>query len=175
MEIQKGWALSAIFHGFLLDSLFAERKRKRPKTILLSSYLGPNFSLLLAGTGTPYTSDNGYWIRKSRGLQGDVIYFFWKIAPSCIKSKCGGRGDCGVSANECSCAHHVKWSSNKLRRSTSIFNLCERVKVASHSDRDSWWEMGCSTRIIRQQKSVLIFISSDTTLCLSFYWEEIIT
>jgi hypothetical protein len=30
----------------------------------------------------------------------------------------------GVSANEYSCAHHVTWSPNKLRRSNSIFNLC---------------------------------------------------
>ncbi len=29
----------------------------------------------------------------------------------------------GVSANEQSCAHHVTWSSNKLWRSTFIFNL----------------------------------------------------
>ncbi len=35
-----------------------------------------------------------------------------------------GGGDCRVSANECSCAHHVTWSPNKLWRSTSIFNLC---------------------------------------------------
>ncbi len=34
-----------------------------------------------------------------------------------------GGGDCGVSANEHSCAHHVTWSPNKLWRSTSIFNL----------------------------------------------------
>jgi hypothetical protein len=35
----------------------------------------------------------------------------------------GGWGDCGVSANEYSCAHHVTWSPNKLWRSNSIFNL----------------------------------------------------
>jgi hypothetical protein len=59
----------------------------------------------------------------TRGLQGDVVYLCRPINPSYIESKCGGRGDCGASANECSCAHHVTWSPNKLRRSTSIFNL----------------------------------------------------
>jgi hypothetical protein len=44
------------------------------------------------------------------------------------------RGDgesCGVSANEYSCAraHQVTWSSNKLWRSTSIFNLCIQQSV----------------------------------------------
>jgi hypothetical protein len=34
-----------------------------------------------------------------------------------------GRGGCGVSANENSCAHHVTWSPSKLWRSNSIFNL----------------------------------------------------
>ncbi len=32
----------------------------------------------------------------------------------------GGGGDYGVSANECSCAHHVTSSPNKLWRSTSL-------------------------------------------------------
>jgi hypothetical protein len=44
------------------------------------------------------------------------------------ESKCGGIGGggrgCRVSANEYSCAHHVTWSPNKLRRSIYIFNLC---------------------------------------------------
>ncbi len=43
-----------------------------------------------------------------------------------IESKSKGRegvGCCGVSANEYSCARHVTWSTNKLWRSTSIFNL----------------------------------------------------
>jgi hypothetical protein len=35
----------------------------------------------------------------------------------------GKRGDCGVSANENSCAHHVTWSPNIFLRSNSIFNL----------------------------------------------------
>jgi hypothetical protein len=35
----------------------------------------------------------------------------------------GEGGNCGVSANEYSWAHHVTWSPNKLWRSTSIFNL----------------------------------------------------
>ncbi len=35
----------------------------------------------------------------------------------------GEGGSCGVSANEYSCAHHVTWRPNKLRRSSYIFNL----------------------------------------------------
>jgi hypothetical protein len=35
----------------------------------------------------------------------------------------GDAGNCGVSADEYSCAHHVTWSPNKLWRSASIFNL----------------------------------------------------
>ena len=58
-----------------------------------------------------------------RGLQGDVVYLSWPIAPLVFEPKCGG-GRCGVSANENSCAHHVTWSPNKLWRSNSIFNLC---------------------------------------------------
>jgi hypothetical protein len=38
----------------------------------------------------------------------------------------GEGGSCGVSANEYSCAHHVTWSPNKLCRSTSILNLCNK-------------------------------------------------
>ncbi len=39
----------------------------------------------------------------------------------------GGGGSCGVSATEYSCAHHVTWSTNKLWRSTSLFNLCSQA------------------------------------------------
>ncbi len=35
----------------------------------------------------------------------------------------GEGGSYGVSANECSCAHHMTWSPNKLWKSTSILNL----------------------------------------------------
>ncbi len=35
----------------------------------------------------------------------------------------GEGGSCGVPANEYSCAHHVTLSLDKLRRSTSLFNL----------------------------------------------------
>ncbi len=49
----------------------------------------------------------------AEGLQRDVVYLCWPIAPL----------GCGASANECSCAHRVTWSPNKLWWSTSIFNL----------------------------------------------------
>ncbi len=50
-------------------------------------------------------------------------YEEWPIAPFVYEPKCGGRGGCGVSANENSCAHHVTLSPNKLWRSNSIFKL----------------------------------------------------
>ena len=67
----------------------------------------------------------GVWV--ARGLQGDVVYLCWPIAPSNFESKCGGRGGglrgLRLSAYECSSAHHVICSPNKLRRPSSIFNL----------------------------------------------------
>jgi hypothetical protein len=39
----------------------------------------------------------------------------------------GRGGGCRVSANRNSCAYHVTWSPNKLRRSNSIFNLCSHL------------------------------------------------
>ncbi len=60
-----------------------------------------------------------------RGLQGDVVYLGWPIVPFVIYEPKfeggGGRGGCGVSSNENSCAHHVTWSPNKLWRSNSIW------------------------------------------------------
>jgi hypothetical protein len=41
-----------------------------------------------------------------RGLQRDVVYLGWPIASSYMSPNAGdGRGGCGVSANEYSCAH----------------------------------------------------------------------
>ncbi len=58
------------------------------------------------------------------GLQRDVVYLCWPIAPSYMSPNAGGWGrGCGVSANEYSCAHHVTWSPIKLWRSTSKFYL----------------------------------------------------
>ncbi len=39
----------------------------------------------------------------SRGLQKDVVYLGWPIAPSYMRPNAGGGGSCGVSANEYSC------------------------------------------------------------------------
>ena len=69
-----------------------------------------------------------FCIMKIRGLQKDVVYLCWPIAPSYTSPNAGG-GSCGVSANEYSCAHHVTWSPNKLWKSTSIFNLWWTWKV----------------------------------------------
>ncbi len=50
---------------------------------------------------------------ETRGLQRDVVYICWPIAPPRNTSpNAGGGGSCGASANEYSCAHHVKWSQN---------------------------------------------------------------
>jgi hypothetical protein len=45
-----------------------------------------------------------------------------------------GGGGGGVSANEYSCAHHVTWNPNKLWRSNSILNLCQRLFMYSTSN-----------------------------------------
>ncbi len=45
----------------------------------------------------------------------------------------GGGGGCGVSANVNSCAHHVKWSPNKLWRSISIFNYAVDAGIESRT------------------------------------------
>ncbi len=53
------------------------------------------------------------------------LYLNWPIAPLVYEPKCGGgKGGCGVSADENSCAHHVTWCPNKLWISKSIFNPC---------------------------------------------------
>ncbi len=64
----------------------------------------------------------------NRGLQGDVVYLSWPIAPLVYEPKCGG-GGCRTSANENSCAHHVTWSPNKLWRSNSLFNLFYKLSL----------------------------------------------
>jgi hypothetical protein len=52
-----------------------------------------------------------YAQRLPGGLQGDVVFFSWPIAPLvyCMSPNAGGRGSCGVS--------------NKMWKSNSIFNL----------------------------------------------------
>jgi hypothetical protein len=67
----------------------------------------------------------------------------------------GGRGEggsCGVSANEYKCAHHVTWSPNKLRRSTSIFNLCLWASICKQARSTS---NGMVERAHRQVKDAL--------------------
>ncbi len=83
----------------------------------------------------------------SRGLQGDVVYLCWPIAPLVYEPKCGGWEGCGVSANENSCAHHVTWSPNELRRSNSIANLWLWAS-GQEQQKKSWpaysWEQCCA-------------------------------
>ncbi len=60
----------------------------------------------------------------SRGLQRDVVYICWPIAPLIYEAQCGGKGGLrGLSQWVQLCTYHVTWSPNKLWRSTSIFNL----------------------------------------------------
>ncbi len=47
--------------------------------------------------------------RYTRGLQRDVIYLCWPIAPSYSSPNAGEGVGCGVWASEYSCAHHVTW------------------------------------------------------------------
>ncbi len=44
----------------------------------------------------------------SGGLQRDVVYLGWSIAPSSMNPNAGGGGSCGVSANEYSCTQEPK-------------------------------------------------------------------
>ncbi len=47
----------------------------------------------------------------TRGLRRDLVYLSL-LTNSALVYKCGGGGACGVSANEYSCANHVKQSLN---------------------------------------------------------------
>jgi hypothetical protein len=67
-----------------------------------------------------------------RGLQRDVVYLCWPIAPSYTSPN---RGGCGVSVNEYSSAHHVTWSPNNLWKTTSIFSLWLLLLVEFIEDR----------------------------------------
>ncbi len=71
-----------------------------------------------------YCTTGGGTVYSSRlGLQRDVVYLDWPIKPSYMSPNAGvggGRGGCGVSANEYSCIHR---SPNKLWRSNSLFYL----------------------------------------------------
>ncbi len=59
-----------------------------------------------------------------RGLQRNVVYLCWPIAPSYLSPNAGGRGELrGLSQWVQLCT----WSPNKLLRSNSIFNLCNTV------------------------------------------------
>ncbi len=69
----------------------------------------------------------------------------------------GGRR-CGVSANEYSCAHHVTWSTNKLWRSTSIFNLCSHPKNPLVSNIDQFYAY--SARLFGLEESIVLERSS---------------
>ncbi len=71
------------------------------------------------------------------GLQRDVVYLCWPIAPSY------------TSPNEYSCTHHVTWSSNKLWRSgSSIFNLWATLSP-SHTIED---DKLCFLQSVTRQK-----------------------
>ena len=56
----------------------------------------------------------------ARGLQRDVVYLGWPIAPSSISPKGGWRGGCAGSQPMSTAVHR---SPNKLWRSNSIYNL----------------------------------------------------
>ncbi len=85
-------------------------------------------SAVQQATGCPLS--RGSMVSTS-GLQGDVVYLGWPIAPSYIESKCGGRGGLrGLSVWVQLCT----WSLNKLKRSNSIFNLwCQPSSIRGTS------------------------------------------
>jgi hypothetical protein len=74
-----------------------------------------------------------------RGLQFTKRCRLSLLTKSALVIRVQMQGSCGVSANEYNSAHHVTWSSNKLWRSNSIFNLCLRstshVPTSPHTHR----------------------------------------
>jgi hypothetical protein len=50
--------------------------------------------------------------------------------------------NCGVSANEYSCAHHVTWIPNKLWRYTFIFNLWFILWISVPGGSAEWLDVG---------------------------------
>ncbi len=88
-----------------------------------------------------------------RGLQGDIVYLSWPIAPLVYEPKCDGvgAGVCGVWANENSCAHHVTWSPNRLWRSNFILYLTYAnntlYSTAGNGDEGSMFYKHCRVYI----------------------------
>jgi hypothetical protein len=69
----------------------------------------------------PYAEARDTYIQFTRGLQRDVVYLGWPIAPS-YEPNCGGRG--GAAGFQPMRTNVYKtWSPNKLWRSNSKFNL----------------------------------------------------
>jgi hypothetical protein len=91
-------------------------------------YLRVELSLMTGASVTRRNSDcvtctNIHIVKKNRGFYNQGVTKRCRLSlltNSALvdESQCGGGGGCGVSANEYSCAHHVTWSPNKLRRST---------------------------------------------------------
>jgi hypothetical protein len=82
------------------------------------------------------------WTWSSPGGHKEILS--WMTNSALVnESPCGWReGDCGVSANEYSCSHHVTWSPNKLWRTNSIFNLWSSLSIVvtpTWSFLLAWW------------------------------------
>ncbi len=67
-------------------------------------------------------------VRPGQGLQRDVVYLGWPIAPSNMSPNAGGARGFIQWVRLCT------WSTNKLGRSNSIFNLWSRVFCCNVED-----------------------------------------
>ncbi len=74
------------------------------------------------GGPVPTTAKKAWHSVYSRGLQRDVVYLGWPIAPLVFGPKCGGGGGGGVARSQ-PMTTAVHRSPNKLWRSNCIFNL----------------------------------------------------
>jgi hypothetical protein len=92
------------------------------------------FVMILSGKFNVCTKQRGYKNERNKNVlfltfgQGgykEISSILLTNSALVIRVQMRGMGAvAGVSANEYSFAHHVTWSTNKLRRSISIFNLC---------------------------------------------------
>ncbi len=96
----------------------------------------------------------------ARGLQRDVVYLGWPIAPSYMRQMRGEWGSCGVSANEYSCAQ----DPNKLWRSNSLFNLWQAPCVHAECVSKCTYNYSCET-----SKNIYFFMEN-----LFFYNKHLI-
>jgi hypothetical protein len=76
----------------------------------------------------------------ARGSQRDVVYLGCPIATSYMSPNAGRGWDCGVSANEYSCAHRIQINFGDLNRYLS-YSFCEFHRKRKLYKLTDDWEM----------------------------------